>query len=71
MGPGSNREDADRKKKRVSWARLRDLIQGMGVGPSSRTVDLKGILDRMEKEEGPMDGNEAVLRFLYELSREG
>jgi len=55
----------------VSWVKIQDMIRRLGEEDFSQTIDLKTILDQMERESREMSGNEAVLRFLYELSQAG
>jgi len=53
----------------VSWTKLQDIIKRFEVDCSSEIVDLKLFLENLENVSSEMDGNEAVLRFFYELSK--
>lgn len=51
-------------------SKLQDLMNLLQRLPDDAHVDLGALLDRWEKESPLMDKEEALLRLLYELSKE-
>jgi hypothetical protein len=64
-------KEITRELMEVSWVKIQDMIRRLGEGDPSQAIDLKTVLHQIESESREMDGDEAALRFLYELSQTG
>ena len=53
----------------VSCPKAKQMIEDFKEGQFGHYVDLEMLLEHLEEQEERMSGEEAVLRFLYELSK--
>lgn len=55
----------------ISFSKVKDIVKGHGEAQYGQYIDMEMILEDLKEKKGEMDGEEAVLRFLHELSKTG
>lgn len=55
----------------ISYSKVKKMVADYKEAQYGQYFDLEMLLENMEGENKEMDGEEAVLRFLHELSRSG
>ena len=53
----------------VSFPNIKRLVQECEEARNGQYINLELILNRLSEEKEQMDGEEAALRFLYELTK--
>jgi hypothetical protein len=55
----------------ISYSKIRQMVKEFKEAQFGQYLDLEMLLEHLAEHNSQMDGEEAVLRFLYELSKGG
>ncbi len=53
----------------ISFSKVRDKVKENSESQYGQYIDLEMILEELQGKKKEMDGEEAILRFLHELSK--
>lgn len=59
------------KNEKYSISEIRAALEGSPQGKEVEYIDIQSLLKKLEKQNRFMDREEALIRFLYELSKDG
>lgn len=55
----------------ISYSKVKRMVEGFKEAQYGQYFDLEMLLEHITEQKEEMDGEEAILRLLYEFSRSG
>lgn len=61
--------ETQQQKSKDSFSKVKELLIQSNAGQQGERFDIKAFLEELERENQYMNKEEALVRFLYELSK--